>query len=283
MFQAKVLGTLAIADVLADRPQATLVLFSSVNGDLGGSSFGAYSAANGFLSGFADHWHHVLGRDVHCLAWSMWADIGMNRSGSAVAAQSRGFRSLSVTEGLAAFLAAMSMPAHHLLIGLDIDNPHIVAELATDDLTAAEVVLAYTAPEDLPADALRAATSTLTAQCPVPVRFQRLPALPRGTDGSIDTVQVLTDTAASASGARYVEPANDLERQLSTLWAEVLNRPAIGRHDSFFELGGNSVRAVQLVTRINDRLASDLVVHQLYEHPTIGQLALAFGDASGRE
>ncbi|MFD0489133.1 phosphopantetheine-binding protein [Saccharopolyspora spinosporotrichia] len=72
---------------------------------------------------------------------------------------------------------------------------------------------------------------------------------------------------------RYAEPETDLERRLAAIWGEVLGRERVGRDDAFFELGGNSLRAAQLVARINGTLPARMAVHQLYDHPTVGRLA----------
>ncbi|MFI9387080.1 SDR family NAD(P)-dependent oxidoreductase [Kutzneria sp. NPDC052558] len=263
-YRAKVLGTLAIAEVLTERPDALLVLFSSVNGDFGGSSFGAYSSANSFLNGFADHWGRQLGRPVRCLAWSMWSDAGMNQGAPADAAKARGFRAITAEQGLESLLVALAAEHVHLLVGLDGSNEHIVAELAADQSRTSEIVLAYTgdAKPGLPDAAHRS---------PVPVRLVAVPEIPR-VDGEIDQAQLLA-AATVARQDNYVAPATDLERQLAQLWAEVLGRPRIGRDDRFFDLGGSSLRAAQLVARTNSALDASLLVHQLYEHPTVGELA----------
>src|SRR5262249_40610712 len=107
---------------------------------------------------------------------------------------------------------------------------------------------------------------------PVPVRLLALPEIPRTDGGDVDQAQLLA-AATTVHKEQYVEPANDLERQLAQLWAEVLGRPRIGREARFFDLGGSSLRAAQLVARTNSALGASLLVHQLYEHPTVGELA----------
>ncbi|MFB9907863.1 SDR family NAD(P)-dependent oxidoreductase [Allokutzneria oryzae] len=272
-YRAKVNGTLAIAELLRDRPDTLLVLFSSVNGDFGGSSFAAYSSANSFLNGFADHWGRELGRPVQCLAWSMWTGIGMNRGSPAAAAASRGFRSISGAQGLASFLTALSLDRVHLLIGLDGRNEHIVRVLDPGELRAAEVIVTYTGTAG--AQDVRAAVSAVARGLPVPVRYLAVPGFPVDADGAVNTERLLADAVAELArgGRRYVAPATDLERRLAVLWREVLGSGEVGRDDRFFDLGGSSLRAAQLVARINGAVPARMSVHHLYEHPTVGQLA----------
>jgi NAD(P)-dependent dehydrogenase (short-subunit alcohol dehydrogenase family)/acyl carrier protein len=274
MYQAKVFGTLAVGAMLESRPDAVLVLFSSVNGDLGGSSFGAYASANSFLTGFADYWYYQRGRPVRCMAWSMWTDAGMNSGKLSAASQSRGFQPITTSQGIASFLAALSGPCHHLLIGLDPENPRMLAEFAPEDLAEAEVVLAYTSDRPVPAEDVAAAVRDAALSCPAPLRICRLPALPLDGSGKIDASQVLADAAVrDGRPGRFAEPATAWERQLAQIWADVLNRPRVGRDDSFFELGGNSLRAVQLVARISSKLGVEVAMKHLYENPTVKDLA----------
>uniref|UniRef100_A0AAU2V6P5 SDR family NAD(P)-dependent oxidoreductase n=1 Tax=Streptomyces sp. NBC_00003 TaxID=2903608 RepID=A0AAU2V6P5_9ACTN len=275
----KVAGTLAIAQLLESRPKASLTLFGSVNGEFGGRSFGAYSAANTFLVGFADHWRHERGRDVRCLAWSMWSDVGMNRGRSEAPARTRGFRAIDPDDGLRAYLAATSMPHHYLLIGLDLENPAILSELATDELSAREVLVAYTA-QDTDPDTVHAALEPVLRDFPVPVRMVQVTRIPVDAAGAVDTTQLLLDAAPVRPGARrtHQPPATDLERRIAAVWADVLGQERVGRTDSFFDLGGNSLRATRLLARIDEELGVRLTANELYEQPTVEGVAQALAD-----
>lgn len=277
MFRPKVLGTWALRDLLAERPDTPLVLFSSVNGYFGGTSFGAYAAASSFLDGFADHWGRELGRPVWCLAWSAWADVGMNRtSPTAVAAAARGFRTITADEGLAFFLSALSLEQVHLLVGLDPTASYVRAELDLSELRSTEVIVAYTASAGLPPGAVERAVAE--AGVDVAVSCIRIAELPREPGGGIDRPRLEAELArASRSDRHREEPATDLERRLADIWAEVLGAPLIGRCETFFELGGTSLRAAELVTKINSVLGTRLSARDLYEHPTVASLANAPG------
>nr|CBZ42145.1 non-ribosomal peptide synthetase [Streptomyces himastatinicus ATCC 53653] len=279
-YGAKVAGTLAVAEVLATRPDASLVLFGSVNGEFGGHSFGAYSAANGFLAGFADHWHHERRRAVHCLAWSMWSGIGMNRDQPAAPAHSRGFRSIDAPDGLRLFLEAISVPHHYQVVGLDAANPAVMDELVPEQLRTGEVLVAYTA-DDIDPETVRAAVAPSTRDRPVPVRLVRVDHLPRDAAGRVDTARLLAETAVGKPGRRTVTPpADDLERRVAALWSEALNCPEVGRDDSFFDLGGNSVRATRLLALVDDAFAVRVPTQRLYENPTVQAMAAVVAEAT---
>ncbi|MFG2732700.1 SDR family NAD(P)-dependent oxidoreductase [Streptomyces canus] len=275
-YRAKVTGTLAVARALESRPQASLVLFGSVNGEFGGHSFGAYSAANSFLTGFTDHWHHERRRPVHCLAWSLWTGVGMNRGQPTAAAENRGFRALDPETGLRLFLDALAMSDPYLVIGLDADNPHIVEELAAQRLRVSEVLIAYVAERGADDD-VRTAVAACATDCPVPVRIAEVPRIPRDAFGTVDTAQLLRDTAPRRPGRRYSPPETELENRLAHVWAEALGRAQVGRDESFFELGGNSLRATRLLALTDRKLGVRVSTQELYENPTVAGMAVTIG------
>ncbi|MFJ9109286.1 SDR family NAD(P)-dependent oxidoreductase [Streptomyces sp. NPDC102283] len=71
----------------------------------------------------------------------------------------------------------------------------------------------------------------------------------------------------------YVAPHGTVQRQLCTMWQELLGIEQIGIDDSFFDLGGSSLVAIQLISTINKSLDTALTVAQLYEALTIARLA----------
>jgi len=71
----------------------------------------------------------------------------------------------------------------------------------------------------------------------------------------------------------YVEPQTELERFLADRWKEMLNVEKVGIHDSFFELGGNSIRAAVLINKLRGELGEFIHVAALFEHPKISELS----------
>ena len=70
-----------------------------------------------------------------------------------------------------------------------------------------------------------------------------------------------------------IAPRNNLEIMLSPLWAKVLGKKNISTYDNFFESGGTSLKAIQLIAAINKELEADLSIISLFEYPTINSLA----------
>jgi natural product biosynthesis luciferase-like monooxygenase protein len=74
---------------------------------------------------------------------------------------------------------------------------------------------------------------------------------------------------------RFEPPSSAAEESLAALWSELLGLERVGRHDDFFECGGHSLLAVQLIRRVRVQFGIDLPLKNLFEHPTIAGLAKA--------
>ncbi|MDX1997304.1 MAG: amino acid adenylation domain-containing protein, partial [Thermoanaerobaculia bacterium] len=108
----------------------------------------------------------------------------------------------------------------------------------------------------------------------VPSFFFALPELPLTPNGKIDRRALLArDTAAATTAREYVAPRTPLETRLCALFAEVLEVPRVGVEDSFFDLGGHSLRATRLVSRVRDELHVELPLREIFQQPTPGGLA----------
>ncbi len=108
----------------------------------------------------------------------------------------------------------------------------------------------------------------------VPARFVLLPAFPKTTNGKIDR-KALPDPASSevARASGYIAPRNELEQKLARMWQEVLRIPEAGIHDDFFALGGSSLLAVGVVSRLINELDLELPVRDFFANPTIASQA----------
>ena len=81
--------------------------------------------------------------------------------------------------------------------------------------------------------------------------------------------------------AADVTPGSTLETVLTNIWRKVLGRPQIGMNDNFFEAGGTSLRAVQVIAMIKKELKQTLSIVSLFECPTVTLLAAKLSATSG--
>lgn len=73
----------------------------------------------------------------------------------------------------------------------------------------------------------------------------------------------------------YAPPQNELEKRLASIWERLLGFDGIGRDDNFFEMGGDSLLATQVVSRIRDDLQVHLTLKRFFESPTVRRLSEA--------
>lgn len=94
---------------------------------------------------------------------------------------------------------------------------------------------------------------------------------------SVDMLaEVLKSVPGSDAGAAgdYAPPQGELEEKLARAWADALGRQRVGRHDDFFELGGDSIAAVQLMLGLQEIVGGEMLpLRAILEAPTVQQFA----------
>ncbi|MER8504853.1 amino acid adenylation domain-containing protein [Mesorhizobium sp. M0204] len=106
------------------------------------------------------------------------------------------------------------------------------------------------------------------------VAIDRLPCLP---NGKIDrsAVGALLGRVNGASSRRSEPPHTEIEKRLAAIWADLLSVPEPGRRDDFFALGGHSVLAMQLASRVLKQTGVRLPLHVIFERPSLADMAAA--------
>jgi amino acid adenylation domain-containing protein len=159
---------------------------------------------------------------------------------------------------------------------------HAAVIIPREDSTGNRSLVAYVEPVSPAAedaaliDELRAALSQKLPAYMVPALFLLLPEMPLLPNGKIDRRALPVPTpAAPAPHSDYVAPRTPTEEMLASIWAEVLGLEHVGIHDNFFTLGGHSLHAMQLVSRVAATTQRKLPIKTLFEHPDIARLAAA--------
>ncbi|MCX5414993.1 non-ribosomal peptide synthetase [Streptomyces sp. NBC_00059] len=123
------------------------------------------------------------------------------------------------------------------------------------------------------ATALRDALAEILPHHLVPEAVVVLDALPLLPNGKADRAALPAPDETTAPAGP--SPRTLREDLVAGIFADVLERPAVGPHDSFFDLGGHSLLAMRVVSRVRTVLGADLAVRTLFEHPSAAALARA--------
>jgi acyl-coenzyme A synthetase/AMP-(fatty) acid ligase/acyl carrier protein len=108
----------------------------------------------------------------------------------------------------------------------------------------------------------------------VPAAFIEIDSFPLTPSGKVDRrmLQVFSIDRPSLEQS-YEPPRSRIEKQLAQIWSEILKLERIGIHDSFFDLGGHSLTATQVVTRICSTFNVELTLRTFFQLPTIANIA----------
>jgi len=150
------------------------------------------------------------------------------------------------------------------------------AVVCREDRPGEKRLVAYLVAKAEPLPAVSELRAFLNRRLPdpmVPAAFVPLDALPLSPNGKVDRRALpAPDGVRPDLTPAFAEPRGTAERTLAAIWSAVLKLERIGREDNFFELGGDSILSIQIVARAEEA-GLRLSPKQLFEHPTLGELA----------
>jgi amino acid adenylation domain-containing protein len=121
---------------------------------------------------------------------------------------------------------------------------------------------------------LRAHLRSYLPEAMLPSAYVSLDELPLTTSGKVDRRQLHADCGRRLQQQPpHQTPRDQIERRLVAIWEQVLQTTAPGIDDSFFEVGGHSIRAIELASEIGKAFDCELPLVQVYQSPTIRELA----------
>ena len=108
----------------------------------------------------------------------------------------------------------------------------------------------------------------------VPVSFVFLPEMPKTPGGKIDrrTLAAMDIATSATEDGDFQQPQSPVEIEMARVWQEVLGRKEIGVNENFFSIGGDSIKAIQIISRMN-KVGYKLKMSDLFRHPVIAHLA----------
>ncbi len=157
------------------------------------------------------------------------------------------------------------------------------AVVARDRAPGDTRLVAYVAPHAMPGPAPAALRRALRAALPdfmVPSHVVVLPALPSTVQGKVDRAALpAPDWARMDREGSVVEPRTPIERELASIWADVLGLDAVGATDAFTDLGGDSLHASEIARRVLTRFHLALSVGALLRAETVEAMAMVVAEA----
>ncbi|MDT3777026.1 amino acid adenylation domain-containing protein [Nitrospira sp. MA-1] len=135
-------------------------------------------------------------------------------------------------------------------------SKRLVAYVTTDPAAGVEVAT------------LRQGLADRLPEYMVPAVILALAQLPLSPNGKVDRTALPAPEAESQRTGAYEAPQTETEQTLAAIWAQVLGLARVGRHENFFELGGDSINSLQILSRAH-RTGIQLTPKQLFDNPTI--------------
>ena len=155
-----------------------------------------------------------------------------------------------------------------------------VVVVAREDQPGRKRLVAYLVGAGVPVTELRTWLLQTLPDYMVPAAFVWLNALPLSPNGKVDRNALpVPDSERPELPNEFVAPTTPAEQTLAEIWSKVLGVKSVGIHDSFFELGGDSIRAIQVLARAQAK-GLPATLAQLFETPTIHGVARHAGTAA---
>lgn len=151
------------------------------------------------------------------------------------------------------------------------------AAVVDERFDAKKRLIAYVLPagnQEPSTEVLRRGLAQTLPNYMIPARFILIPRLPKTSTGKIDQQALPPVTSLRPSlDIPYLPPNTDLEKSLCKLWQELLDLDQVGIQDNFFDLGGDSLLAINLTIQVSELFGAD-ISSEYFRQPTVEQLAM---------
>ncbi len=146
--------------------------------------------------------------------------------------------------------------------------------IATEELPGNKRLVAYVVSEDesLTTNQLRKFLKFKLPEYMVPSAFVTLDTLPLTPNGKVDRKALPAPDGEITREQEYVAPRTAIEQTLTNIWQELLLKEKVSIHDNFFEIGGDSLLSIQVVSRAKNS-GIQITAKQIFQNQTIAELA----------
>jgi acyl carrier protein len=161
---------------------------------------------------------------------------------------------------------------------------NILAEIGyrepeADETAGQQLIAYYVSPQPLPADELRSHMLKTLPDYMTPAFFVHLETIPLTPNGKVDRKSLpKPGNDRPLLAMEFIAPRTELEAQVAVVWCEILHLDRVGVNDDFFELGGRSLSALQVISRLVQNFQVKLPIPRFFENPTIANLSQVIED-----
>ena len=152
-----------------------------------------------------------------------------------------------------------------------------VVVVAREDSPGDKRLVAYVATSSRATDLVDRLRSSLRADLPdhmVPGHFVILESLPLTPNGKVDRGSLPAPSAEAGSAQKsHIGPRTPTEERIAEIWADALGVASPSVEDNFFDIGGHSLKAAEIITAMRSAFSVDVAMRHLFDQPTIAGLA----------
>lgn len=165
---------------------------------------------------------------------------------------------------------------------VNIDNIKEAVVVLREDRPRDKYLAAYIVPSRQPAPTITTLRHALAEKLPgymIPSVFVILDTLPLLPNGKLDRHGLPhPDGCRPILDTPFIAPETPVEQALAKIWAEVLNVNHLGARDNFFDLGGHSLTATQIVSQVIKQFRVKLPLRSLFHSPTVAEMAIVIAE-----
>ncbi len=140
----------------------------------------------------------------------------------------------------------------------------------------------FTSSEELVINDIRSYLGKLVPYYMIPSYFVKLEEIPLTANNKVN-LSKLPELKSYSSDNAYIAPSTAQEILVAQIWEAVLETKKVGIKDDFFSLGGDSIKAIKIISNINQELNASLVIADIYSSPTIEGLTLRLDSENTEE
>ncbi|MEK5408520.1 amino acid adenylation domain-containing protein [Paenibacillus sp. FSL W8-0439] len=147
------------------------------------------------------------------------------------------------------------------------------AVLAKDDGTGDKHLAAYLNYKVNDFSQVKSYLSKMLPDYMIPSRFVRVERMPLTPNGKLDRKALAALDGDVQTHNEYIPPSTETEKGMEVIWEEILGAKRIGVQDSFFDLGGHSLKAITLISAVHKKWNVLIPLKDIFDYPTIQELS----------